>query len=195
MKQAEREVQALRAEIELLKPRQIDPSQYTDPDELLAEKTAAKLTEQQRAVQQERLKAASKAQTDALYSAWDGIKADMRERVPDFDTVVNDRTPIHERAAPFIVESEKGGEIAYWLGKNPDAARDLFQKFETAPAQALIELGRIEARLSAPPPKTATQAPKPAPVLSGGANPLAFDAKTSGVGDLQAQLKKAGVIR
>lgn len=195
MKMAAGEVERLRAELAVYKPRQVDYSQITDPDELLAEKTAAKLTEQQRAVHEQKIEAATKAQERAIYDAWDGIKADMRERVPDFDQVVNDSTPIHQRAAPFIVESEKGGEIAYYLGKHPDVARDLFQKFESAPAQALMELGRIEARLSAPPPKAATKAPPPAPVLSGGANPLAFDQKTAGVADFQAQLRKAGIIR
>jgi len=195
MKAAASEVERLRAERALYAPRQVDYTAISDPDEVLAEKTAAKLTEQQRAIHDQRIEVATKAQERALFDAWDGIKADMRERVPDFDQVVNDRTPIHQRAAPFIVESEKGGDIAYFLGKHPDVARDLFQKFETAPAQALIELGRIEARLSAAPPKAATQAPRPAPVLSGGANPLAFDQKTAGVADIQAQLKKAGVIR
>ena len=194
MKAAAGEVERLRAELTLYRPRQVDPN-ITDPDEILAEKTAAKLTEQQRAIHERRVEEATRAQERAIFDAWDGIKADMRERVPDFDQVVTDRTPVHQRAAPFIVESEKGGEIVYYLGKNPEVARDLFQKFETAPAQALIELGRIEAKLSVPPPNKVSTAPKPAPIISGGLNPLAFDASRASVDDMAEHLRKAGVIR
>lgn len=196
MKDAERERDSLRAELALMRNRQpVDYSTMTDPDEIIAEKTAAKLAERDAAVRERNLQAADERVRSEINRAWEGIKSDMRSRVPDFDQVVNSQTPIHERAAPFIAESEKGGEIAYWLGKNPEAARDLFDKFQSAPAQALIELGRIEARLSAPPPKTATKAPQPPPVLTGGANPLAFDVRTAGVPDVQDALRKAGVIR
>lgn len=191
---AARERDLLRAELELLKPKSVDYSQITDPDEALAERTAEKLSERQRASTVERLKHAEHRQAEAMFTAWDEIKAEARERIPDFDTVVNDRTPIHARMAPLIVESENGADIAYWLGKNPDAARNLFNQFETAPQRALIELGRIEARLSAPPPPPVTKAPAPAPVLNGGQNPIQFDAKRASVDDMTAYLKSKGVI-
>lgn len=175
-----------------------DFSQIVDPNEELAERTAWKVQQRQAADSEARLNSerqtAAVEQTRAMAAAWEESKQEARERIPDFDQVVTDATPIHQRAAPFIVESEKGAEIAYYLGKNPKAANDLFEKFNTAPAQALIELGRIEARLSAPAPKTISTAPKPAATLSGGANPLAFDAKTAGVGDMQAQFRKLGLI-
>jgi len=175
-----------------------DFSQIVDPNEELAERTAWKVQQRQTAEAEARLErernAAASEQGLKLQAAWDEAKEDARERLPDFDQVVTDATPIHQRAAPFIVESEKGAEIAYWLGKNPKSAIELYEKFQTAPAQALIELGRIEARLSAPAPKTISTAPKPAATLSGGANPLAFDAKTAGVGDMQAQFRKLGLI-
>lgn len=186
---------ALIAEIDRLqKTSQPDYSQITDPDDILAEKTAHRLRQGQVEDTKARVDQERRVSEAALNEAWAATLEDMRAKTPDFDTVVNERTPIHERAAPFIVESEKGGEIAYWLGKNPDAAKALYDKFDTAPAQALIELGRIEARLSAPVAKTVSTTPKPAPVLNGGMNPIAFDARTAGVADIAAQLRKAGVI-
>lgn len=176
-----------------------DFSQIVDPNEELAERTAWKVQQRQAADSEARLNSerqtAAVEQTRAMAAAWEESKQEARERIPDFDQVVTDATPIHQRAAPFIVESEKGAEIAYYLGKNPKAANDLFEKFNTAPAQALIELGRIEARLTAPAPKTLSTAPKPAPTLGGGANPLQFDAARASVDDMAARLRASGLIR
>ena len=182
-------------EIERLKSQKPDYSQITDPDDLLAEKTADKIRNSTVQDHEARANQERAVRDRAVGEAWNAIKDDMRAKMPDFDQFVNDQTPIHERAAPFIVESEKAGEIAYWLGKNPDAARDLFEKFQTAPAQALVELGRIEARLSAPSPKTVSTAPKPAPILSGGVSPLGFDVHKASVADTASMLRKAGLIR
>lgn len=176
-----------------------DFNSIADPNEEIAERAAWKVQQRtaentEARLQQER-QAVAQEQSQRLAAAWEEAKEDARERLPDFDQVVTDRTPIHQRAASFIVESEKGADIAYWLGKNPKEAQSLFDKFETAPAHALVELGRIEARLSAPAPKTVSTAPKPAPILSGGANPIAFDMSRASVEDVAAQLRKSGHIR
>lgn len=193
---AERRERILLSEIERLqKQGQPDYSKLTDPDEILAEKTAQRLRSSQIEDKQASAREESRERERAMGEAWNAIKDEMRVKAPDFDQVVTDRTPVHARAAPFIVESEKGGEIVYWLGKNPDAARDLYSKFETAPAQAFIELGRIEAKISAPVAKQISTAPKPAPVLQGGVNPPGFDINKASVADTAAMLKKAGLIR
>lgn len=190
---------ALEHEVARLRSAPPDLSNVTDPDDIIAEKTAWKLQRSQAEskeadIRREReMLAAQKAATIA--ETWNDTVRDMREKIPDFDQVVTEKTPIHARAAPFIVESEKGGEIAYFLGKNPNVANDLYEKFESAPAQALIELGRIEARLSAPPAKTVSTAPRPAQTLSGGANPLAFDATRASADDMAQHLRKSGIIR
>lgn len=190
---------ALESEVARLRGAQApDFSQIQDPTEELAERTAWKVRQQTAAEAEARLKeqkdAATAETTAKLAAAWMEAVEDARERIKDFDSVVTDKTPIHARAAPFIVESDKSAEIAYWLGKNPKDAEALYSKFESQPAQALIELGRIEARLSAPEPKRVSTAPKPAKTLNGGASPLSFDGSKAGVGDMQAWLKKAGVI-
>lgn len=190
---------ALESEVARLRGAQApDFSQIQDPTEELAERTAWKVRQQTAAEAEARLKEqkdAATAETSAkLAAAWMEAVEDARERIKDFDSVVTDKTPIHARAAPFIVESDKSAEIAYWLGKHPKDAEALYAKFESQPAQALIELGRIEARLSAPEPKRVSTAPKPANTLAGGAAPLAFDGSKASVGDMQSWLKKAGVI-
>jgi hypothetical protein len=175
--------------------REPDYSQIEDPNEELAIRTAHKVRQMNVGEQEQNLNVEKQQAERLMFEAWSEAVDQARVQIPDFDQVVNERTPIHTRAAPFLVESDKGPEIAYWLGKNPDAARDLYEKFESAPARALIELGRIEAQVSAPPRKTVSAAPKPAPIISGGSNPLQFDAQTAGVSDIAEQLKKAGVIR
>lgn len=184
----------LLGELERLTKQQPDLSQITDPNERFIKQTAAEVRSGQIEDTKARAQQEQKIRETAMLEAWSAVREDMLTKAPDFDQVFN-QAPLHARAAPFIVESEKGGEIAYWLGKNPDAARDLYQKFETAPAQALIELGRIEARVSAAPPKQVSTAPKPAPVLNGGVSPMAFDIHKSSVDDTAAMLRKAGIIR
>ena len=187
---------------EVARLRQTSPpdfSQIVDPTEELAERTAWKVRQSQaedteKRLTQERERAALEDQ-QRMKDAWSEAVEDARDRMPDFDQVVTKDTPIHARAAPYIVESDLGAEIAYWLGKNPNEARALFNKFESAPNQALIELGRIEARLSASEPKRVSTAPRPAQTLSGGANPLAFDPGRASTDDMAAQLRKAGIIR
>lgn len=174
-----------------------DYSKITDPTEELAERTAWKVEQRraqdlERQVDAERVEAAAK-----LKGAWEEVKQEARQRIPDFDAVVNNDTPIHARAGTFIVESDLGADIAYHLGKpeNRDYALSLYDKFETNPAQAFVELGRLETRLSVPKAKTVSTAPKPPNILAGGSNPLGFDPQKSGVSDMQAHLKKSGILR
>ena len=193
-------IKSLEAEVQRLRAKTApDLSNIIDPDDVITEKTAWKIqqssvAEKEQALQVER-EARAVAQQQALNETWQDVIEDARTRLPDFDAVVTDKTPIHARAAPFIVESEKAADLAYFLGKNPKEAAALYDQFETAPAKALIELGKLEARLSAPKAKTVSTAPKPAPILSGGANPIAFDMSRASVDDVAAQLRKLGHIR
>jgi hypothetical protein len=70
--------------------------------------------------------------------------------------------------ADAIKTSEAGPDVAYHLAKNPDEARRIAALTPTA---QIRELGRLEERLTAAPKaapaKTATDAPRPTPVLRG----------------------------
>ena len=184
MREASEEAARLRAELARWKPEPVDYSRVEDPDEALAMRTAAKVRESLAGDVEARASHAEQMAQRALAENVEAIYQDGRERMPDFDTVVTDRTPVHANAVPFIAESERGSEVLYHLGKNPQVALDLYRKFDANPAQALIELGRIEARLSVPAPKTVSKAPRPVPAISGGSSPPAFDATQASVADM-----------
>lgn len=63
-----------------------------------------------------------------------------------------------------ISQSDHGPAVAYHLAQHLDVADRLSRMH---PVAAAVEIGRIEARLSAPKPKPVTQAPAPVPTLSG----------------------------
>ncbi len=177
-----------------------DYSQISDPTEELAERTAHKVRMAQAQDAEQRLigerQTAANEQQQKMMAAWSEAVEDAKSRIPDFEQVaLSEKTPIHARMAPFLVESEKGADVAYWLGKHPQEAQRLAELFDRGSPQALVEFGRIEARLSAPTPKTLSTAPKPAPTLSGGVNPLQFDAARSSVDDFAGVLRKSGLIR
>lgn len=95
---------------------------------------------------------------------------------PDFDEVVfTDETPISEVMAEAIAISEKGPQVAYHLGLNRDEARRIFDLSLRNPVAAGLEIGRLEARLSLPQPRTTTKAPPPIQPLSAGGGTLSPD--------------------
>ncbi len=181
-------------EIERLKKGQPDLSTLTDPDEVIAAKTANILRKGQTEDNEARVTAERAAREVQDTQIWATIRDEMVARAPDFDKLVQS-VPISKQVAEFILDSEKGGDVALYLGQNPDKAQELDRLAKTAPRLAERELGRIEARLSAPAPKLVSTAPKPAPVLNGGVSPLGFDPHKSSVSDMAAELKKAGIIR
>ena len=94
---------------------------------------------------------------------------DARSRYADLDAVMAvaaNANIVSPDLAAMVLEGESPVDVAYHLGKNPALARSLSQM---PPLQAARELGRIEAGLSRPQPRTATNAPDPiTPVRAGG---------------------------
>jgi hypothetical protein len=84
---------------------------------------------------------------------------EARQKYADFDAVV---VRAGENVSPIIADmvlaADQPTDLAYWLGSHVDVARSLSTMH---PLDAARELGRIESRLSAPKPKTATSAPAP----------------------------------
>lgn len=81
------------------------------------------------------------------------------ERYPDFHTVIsNPSLPINADMTKFIVQSEIGADVAYYLGKNPAKAAQIAQMPTIKAARELI---RIEAELIARPKATPSKAPEP----------------------------------
>jgi hypothetical protein len=90
----------------------------------------------------------------------------LTDRYPDIEArVFNDTTlPMSATMAETIMESEKGPEVAYWLSANREAAQRIKSM---SPLQAARELGRIEATIDLPKPRTETKAPPPPSTVSG----------------------------
>lgn len=101
-------------------------------------------------------------------------EAAFRAEHPDYDQVTrNPALPITKAMAEEIAETDNPPAVAYYLGQNPQEAAAIAQMSERAMSRAI---GRIEARLSAPPasnqsrqpePRTVTRAPAPVTTLSG----------------------------
>ena len=196
MKEASADAERLRAELYRYRmASHVDLSQVDDPDEALALRTAAKVRESLAGDVEARASQADQAAHRALAENVEATFDDGRERMPDFDQVVTERTPVHPNAVPFLAESERGADILYHLGKNPDVARSLYQTFARDPARALIELGRLEAKISAPAARSVSKAPPPAKIVTGGSNPPAFDPSRASVADMAAEMRKLGLIR
>lgn len=97
------------------------------------------------------------------------------DRYDDYEQVVNNpNLHITDVMAAAIKASEKGPDVAYYLGTNPKEAARIARL--TPYAQAM-ELGKVEAKLAADPPvKKTTAAPDPI-------KPVAARKSTSGVVD------------
>lgn len=87
---------------------------------------------------------------------------------PDFDASISELTQTVQ-FRPEVVEviglSDHGPAVAHYLAKHLDEADRISRM---SPHMAAAQLGRIEAQVSAVKPKPVTNAPAPAPVLSGG---------------------------
>lgn len=112
---------------------------------------------------------AEQAKVDAMDAFHDRCD-EVREKLSDFDAVLasaKDRA-IKPHVQDLVVESEKGGLLAYYLAKNPGELEKLNGMSERAAAKAV---GALEHRLTLAKPKTATAAPAPARSVTGAAAP------------------------
>ena len=94
----------------------------------------------------------------------------VRAKHEDFDEVAfgNDHQ-VSPTMRDAILNTQDGAEIAYWLGQNHEESNRIAR---LSPNHQILELGRISARLAAPPPappRPASTAPTPiTPVKAGG---------------------------
>ncbi|MBB2959849.1 hypothetical protein [Methylobacterium sp. R2-1] len=123
------------------------------------------------------------AEREAAVEAFQERLDETRGKIPDFDKALaeaKDRE-VKPHVTELVIESEKGGLLAYYLAKNPDVLTKLNGMSERAAAKAV---GALEQRLTLAKPKTATAAPPPAKQVSGASKPSSPDS------DLDAWLAK-----
>jgi hypothetical protein len=94
---------------------------------------------------------------------------------PDFDQAM-DNLGQTVRFSPELIEaigvSDHGPAVVHYLAQHLDEA----DRIARLPAHlAAVQLGRIEAKVSAPKPKPVTKAPDPAPSLGGGSSNASKD--------------------
>lgn len=127
-----------------------DDEAYTEAQvRHLAEKKAREIVEQR----------TREEQSERLREQFDERTEKARERYADFTAVVeNPLLPVNEAMAEFIMDSEHGPDVAYFLGKNPAKAQAIAQ---LSPMRAARELSRIEAEIAARPKASPSKAPDP----------------------------------
>ncbi|GJE75877.1 hypothetical protein [Methylorubrum suomiense] len=116
------------------------------------------------------------AAKDEAQEAFQDRCDEARDGIPDFDKVLQAarEREVKSHVSDLVVESEKGGLLAYYLAKNPDVLTKLNGMTERAAAKAV---GALEARLTLAKPRTATAAPAPAKPVAGAAAPSSPDAE------------------
>lgn len=101
-----------------------------------------------------------KAAIAEIYQELDGKMEKGRKKYDDFDELVlNEDLKISESMVEAILLSDTPEDVLYYLGKHPNECADIA---ELPPLKIAHELGKIEAKINAPPPKKKiTSAPEP----------------------------------
>lgn len=146
------------------KPKAEDFSTYDDYVEALAD---YKLEQREKTRATQQAQAQAQAAQRAVEERWGKQLEDAKGRYDDFEDVVGAEIPITRVMAQAIQDSDKGADLAYWLGKHPEDAARIAQLSAFAQVR---ELGKVEAQLSEKTPpetKKSTRAPKPPATVGG----------------------------
>jgi len=127
-------------------------------------------------------------------SVTENFASKSEQYAKDNPTYVADLTALDE----VIQFPKETLELVYGLENSPAVAHHIAKDFELAdrisrmsPLNAALEIGRLEARLSAPKAKPVSNAPSPTPTIGGGAiNPLKDESRMTDAEWLAAQARK-----
>lgn len=109
---------------------------------------------------------------------WTERMNEARTRLEGFDAIaLNPNITVNETMADVIMDSEKGPDLLYHLGKFPEKAARIAAM---PPARAAAALGKLEAELmSQKPPKSSNAPPPPKPERGSGEAPTKDPSKMS----------------
>lgn len=158
-------------------PKEADFADFMEFEDAKADYRIRKaLAEQRLADREVQTSRSQQATREAAVEAFQDRMDEARERIPDFDDVLAKAKgrAVAPHLTELIVESEKGGLLAYYLAKHPEKLVEINGMNERQAAKAV---GALEHRLTLAKPKTATRAPAPARPVSGGAAPSSPDAE------------------
>lgn len=113
-------------------------------------------------------KAARQRAAEQAQAAFSAEAAEARKRYADFDAVVFNKGPDAPNISPAVVElilfSDYPADVAYAVASDRALAARLSAM---PPIEAARELGRVEARMTAPKPRIETKAPDPISPVKG----------------------------
>lgn len=181
---------AIKAAVE----REIGPppkeSDFSDFLEFESARTAYNV--EKRLLEREVRKDAAKS-ADVKREQFRAIVEDHNDRLDDLEKAVPGsrakiaaagEAKVAPHVVPLLLDSEKSALLQLHLAEKPDVLAALNRM---PPVQAAREIGRLEARLSLPKPRTETKAPAPVRSVRGAASP-GFDPERAGVADMAKHL-------
>lgn len=133
-----------------------------------AKRTAA--SESKKAVEADRAERQQNTTKNEVVEIFRGRVNAAKAEMPDFEAVAfSEATPLNETMGKYILDSDKGPQVAYWLGQHQDEATRISA---LPPLRAAREMAFIEAKLNGttapPPPKPkVSAAPPPTSEVSG----------------------------
>lgn len=134
----------------------------------------------------------NKQERHALRQSFEAQVEDAKSRYADYDAVARaPDVPVSDVMADLIITSDVGPDVLYHLGQN----RALAAQIAKMPlAEAARAIGRIEASLQTPKPRTETQAPTPIAPVRGSVGATRDPAKMS-FAEFKAFREGGGTVR
>ena len=128
----------------------------------------------------------SKRSQERLLGQWEAKAERGAEKYDDFEQVVGDLQPTTPLLTA-IIQADNAEEVAYYLAKNQDEAKRIASLDPIAQVRAI---GKLEAKLSAEPPKPITPSKAPAPISPVGGNKGASNDEPSDKDDINTWMRK-----
>lgn len=171
-----------------------DEDKFESPEEYQAALSAWYARRSMRDEESRTAKAnAEQAGTERAAARQEAFNARVEAVKGNFDkfeeVAFNPKLSVTPAMGDLIVESEKGPELLYHLGSNPDEA---FRISQLSPLAAAKELGKIEASLSIPARRTVTTASDPITPVSGGGSNVQKDPSKMSNDEYRAYRAKGG---
>lgn len=136
-----------------------------------------------------------------LFDNFDKRSESMRQKYPDFDSVVVDFIPAtpdgnHLFFRDELLENERGPEIGYYLAKNP---KEMMRILNLSQRGIIKEITMLEQRFNVAAGKTQSNAPAPINTVKGNEEPPVDTSKMSdeewAAWNKQQRLKKLGAAK
>jgi hypothetical protein len=174
----QREMAAEKPKAEVSTQKQDNPPKLDDfetTEEYLDARADWKVEQRLAAEAQKAEEEKEKKATEKLVQKFEKQKAKMAEKYSDFDDLMDDLADLD--IPPYInqavIESDIGGELSYYLAKNPI---ELEKILDMQPLAAVKALGRLETKLeSTPAKKEVSKAPAPFKTVKGDSKPSTME--------------------